>query len=309
MWNETLFTELLLSGLSELPSLQLPLFLFFLLIYILTLTWNLLIIILIVTDSHLHTPMYFFLGNLASLDISCSTVIVPRMLMDLLTGRRVISLKACLTQIFFFASFNLSEFFLLSAMSYDRYVAICHPLHYMQMMHRNLCILFVLCVWSIGFLTGLIYTIFNLKLRFCKSNIVESFFCDMPPLFQISCSDIYVNIVAVFCLGVLLALPSMLMIFLPYAFIIKTILTMQIRGGGRKVFSTCSSHLMVATIFYVTIFFNYFHPLNSNHVIRDKVVSVFYTVVTPLFNPLIYSLRNQEFRTELRERFLKILPK
>ncbi|KAM9305314.1 olfactory receptor 5AR1-like [Gastrophryne carolinensis] len=305
MGNETLFTELLLSGLSDLPSLQLPLFLFFLLIYLLTLTWNSLIISLIVTDSHLHTPMYFFLGNLASVDICSSSVTIPRMLFDLHTQKRAIGIKTCITQFFFFFIFASVEVFLLAVMSYDRYVAICWPLHYMQIINFKVCLQLVLAVWSAAFSYCSIHSLYALKLKFCTSNIVKGFFCDLPQLFHISCGDVYSNVMLMFLLGGLVGVSSLTLTFVPYVYILKTVIKMQAKGSRSKVFSTCSSHLTTVFIFYGTIMFTYFQPSAKDQDVVDKVLSVCYSVATPLLNPLIYSLRNKEIIAALRDVIIK----
>ncbi|KAM9305092.1 olfactory receptor 5V1-like [Gastrophryne carolinensis] len=292
MGNQTVITELYLSGFSDLPSLQLPLFLLFLLLYLLTLTWNLLIIILIVTDSHLHTPMYFFLGHLASLDISCSSVIIPRMLFDLLSKKKLISIGTCMVQIFFFFSFVTSELCLLSVMSYDRYVAICHPLHYMQMMRWKLCIQLVATSWIFGSCYSLVFVLFAIKLTFCASNIIESFFCDLPELLKIACGGVSKNVLLTVTLGSIVDFGTLLMTFLPYVSILKTVLKMPVNKS--KVFSTCSSHLTVVFFFYTSATINYLCPKPKVRYLFDKVASLIYTVLTPMFNPVIYSLRNQE---------------
>ncbi|KAM5152830.1 olfactory receptor 8G17-like [Mantella aurantiaca] len=296
MGNQTILKEFFLSGLTDLPALQLPLFIFFLLIYLLTLIWNLLIISLIITDSHLHTPMYFFLGNLASLDLCCSSVTSPRMLFDLYTKTRKIAIISCITQVFCFIFFAASEIFLLAVMSYDRYTAICQPLHYIQIMHWKLCVQLASVVWCLGFSYSLVHTLCALKLSFCGSDIIESFFCDLPQLFQISCSDIFINILLIFLLGGLLAACALILTILPYVYIFRTVLNMKVKGKRSKVFSTCTSHLTVVFIFYFSVFFNYLRPSTNNHFAADKAVSVFYTIIIPLLNPLIYSLRNQDFR-------------
>ncbi|XP_018428849.1 PREDICTED: olfactory receptor 5B12-like [Nanorana parkeri] len=307
MGNQTILNEFFLSGLSDIPALQLPLFLFFLLIYLLTLLWNLPIISLIVSDSHLHTPMYFFLGNLASLDLCCSSVIIPRMLFDLLTQRRKITMTACITQMFFFMLFGMSEIFLLAVMSYDRYIAVCQPLHYVQVMSWKVCVYLASGSWFLGFTHSLIHTLCALKLTFCGSDIIESFFCDLPQLFRISCSDIYINILLTFLLGGVFAGGSLMLTFLPYVSIFKTVLKMQVKGNMSKVYSTCTSHLTVVFIFYGSIVFNYFLP-NPSHYGGDKVVSVFYTVILPLLNPLIYSLRNQDLKSAFNDFVKTIIP-
>ncbi|KAM5151621.1 olfactory receptor 8G17-like [Mantella aurantiaca] len=309
MRNQTILKEFFLSGLSDLPALQLPLFIFFLLIYLLTLICNLLIIILIDTDSHLHTPMYFFLGNLASLDLCSSSVTSPRMLFDLHTQRRKITIMACITQVFFFVFFAASEIFLFSIMSYDRYTAICQPLHYMQIMSWRACVQLMSCVWCLSFIYSLIHTLYAFKLTFCESDLIESFFCDLPQLFQISCSDIFINALLIFLLSGFLGVVTLMLTFLSYVYILKTVLKLKVEGNRSKVFSTCTPHLTVVLIYYGSAFFNYFQ-LNAGHRFGgNKMVSVFYTVILPLLNPLIYSLRNKDFRTAFQNVLRKITPK
>ncbi|KAM9304979.1 LOW QUALITY PROTEIN: olfactory receptor 5B12-like [Gastrophryne carolinensis] len=301
MENQTMLTVFFLSGLSDLPSLQLPLFLFFLLIYLLTLTWNLLIIFLIVTDSHLHTPMYFFLGNLASLDLCSSSVILPHMLFDLHTQIKIMTRNVCIAQIFFIHLFIVSEVFLLAVMSWDRYVAICRPLHYMQIMCWRVCVYCVCGSWCLSLFNSLLYTLPVLKLTFCGSNILESFFCDLPQLFTISCSDIFINVLlAMFSVAIFVGEFDL------YLYILKTVLKMQIKGKRSKVLSVCSSHLTVVFIFYFSGFSNYSHLGYNVNLMSDKVTSVLYAVVTPLLNPLIYSLRNQEIRKAIRDGLKKL---
>ncbi|XP_073490819.1 olfactory receptor 1C1-like [Aquarana catesbeiana] len=296
MGNQTNANEFYLSGLSDLSALQLPLFLFFLLIYFLTLMWNLLIISLIVADSHLHVPMYFFLGNLASMDLCYSSVTVPRMLFDLLTKTRKIPKKACVTQVFFFIFYANAEIFLLAVMSYDRYIAICQPLHYTQIMNFKLCVQLASIAWFLGCVHSLVHTLYVLNLTFCGSDIIENFFCDLPQLLQISCSDVSINVLLIFLLGGLLTACAIMLTFLPYVYIFKTVLKIQVKGKRSKVFSTCSSHLAVVFIFYFSSMFNYFKPSTNHNFAADKALSVFYTIIVPLFNPLIYSLRNQDIR-------------
>ncbi|XP_031749680.1 olfactory receptor-like protein OLF4 [Xenopus tropicalis] len=203
MENQTIEYVLVLTGLSDLPSLQLPLFLVFLLIYLITLTGNLLILLLIFTDSHLHTPMYFFLGTLACLDMGYSSTTVPRMLFDLLTDRRVISVPACITQIYFFLCFCSFETSVLAVMSYDRYIAICRPLHYMQIMKWKVCVQLVSVILVFGAVYSLLHAVFLTKLTFCRPDALQSFFCDLPQLLQISCSDTFINVLLIFVFGIL----------------------------------------------------------------------------------------------------------
>ncbi|CAI9611278.1 unnamed protein product [Staurois parvus] len=255
MRNQTIVKELILVGLSEVPSLQLPLFLFFLLIYLLTLIWNLLIIVLIVTDSHLHVPMYFFLGNLAGLDLCSSSVTVPRMLFDLHTQTRQITITDCLTQVFFFMFCATSEVSLLAVMSYDRYAAICQPLHYIQTMSWKVCVQLVSIVWCLSLIHSSIEVCYTFQLNLCKSDIIESFFCDLPQLFQISCSDIFINILLVFIFVIFLGVGSLIPTFLSYVYIFNTVLKIKVKGSRSKVFSTCTPHLTVVFIFYGSVFF------------------------------------------------------
>ncbi|KAE8578428.1 hypothetical protein XENTR_v10023540 [Xenopus tropicalis] len=291
---------LVLAGLSDLPSLQFPLFLVFLLIYLITLTGNLLILLLIFTDSHLHTPMYFFLGTLACLDMSYSSVTVPRMLFDLLRERKIISVPACITQICFFIFFALSEAFVLAVMSYDRYIAICRPLHYMLLMSWKVCVKLVSGVLVFGAVHSLVHTVFLTKLTFCRPDVLQSFFCDLPQLLQISCSDTFINVLLIFCFGTLFGVIILAITFYPYITIIRTVLKIPSQNMRSKAFSTCSSHLTVVFIFYGSFFFNYLRPNAKYRFTEDKMASVFYATLTPFLNPLIYSLRNQELKISLK---------
>ncbi|KAE8578445.1 hypothetical protein XENTR_v10023552 [Xenopus tropicalis] len=300
MENQTIVYTLVLAGLSDLPSLQLPLFLVFLLIYLITLTGNLLILLLIFTDSHLHTPMYFFLGTLACLDMSYSSVTAPRMLFDLLIVRRDITVPACITQIYFFFFFAISEAFVLAVMSYDRYVAICRPLHYMLLMSWNICVQLVSGVLVFGAVHSLVHTLFLTKLTFCRPDALQSFFCDLPQLLQVSCSDTFINKLLIFFSGIMFGFVILVVTFYPYVTIINTVLKIPSRNMRAKAFSTCSSHLTVVFLFYGSFFFNYLRPNAKYHFTEDKVASVFYAILTPFLNPLIYSLRNQELKASLR---------
>ncbi|KAE8578472.1 hypothetical protein XENTR_v10023579 [Xenopus tropicalis] len=300
MENQTIEYVLVLAGLSDLPSLQLPLFLVFLLIYLITLTGNLLILLLIFTDSHLHTPMYFFLGTLACLDMSYSSVTVPRMLFDLLRERKIISVPACITQTYFFLCFCGSEMAVLAVMSYDRYIAICRPLHYMQIMSWNVCVQFVSITLVFGAVHSLVHVVFLTKLTFCNPNDLQSFFCDLPQLLHVSCSDTFINVLLVFLLGILFGAVLLGITFYPYITISTTVLKIPSKHTRAKAFSTCSSHLTVVSIFYTTALFNYLRSNMNDHYAEDKVASVFYAILTPFLNPLIYSLRNQELKSKIK---------
>ncbi|XP_075421313.1 olfactory receptor 5AP2-like [Ascaphus truei] len=298
--NQTVLHEFFLLGFSDFPKIRYILFLIFSLIYLMTLTGNLLMLVLIHNDSRLHNPMYFFLGNLACLDAGSSSVTVPRMLADLLTEIRTISLPACRAQVFFFMTFACSEVFLLAGMSFDRYVAICQPLHYIQIMSWEVCAQLVSVVWALGFSYSLIHTFCTHRLTFCGPNIIQGFFCDLPLLLQLSCTDTFINILLIILAVLFLGLPALLITFIPYIHIFRTIMRIPTKEGKHKAFSTCVSHLSVVFIYYGTIWFTYLRPAPSHPGISDSLVSVIYTVITPLLNPLIYSLRNKELKGALR---------
>ncbi|XP_053550106.1 olfactory receptor 5V1-like [Bombina bombina] len=299
MKNQTACHEFLLFGFSDLPGLQLHLFLMFLLLYVMTLTANLTIIVLISRDRHLHTPMYFFLANLACIDLLCSSVTSPQMLYNLLSKRWRISRISCVTQVFFFIFFIAAEVFLLAVMSCDRYIAICRPLHYMQIMHRKICAQLASGVWTLGMIYSLVHSLYTMRLSFCGSVTIHSFFCDLPQLFQITCTDTFINIVVFFVAGSPLGLFTFVITFIPYVSIFSTVIKIHGKNTRLKAFSTCTSHLTVASIFYGTLVFNYFRPNTSYHLEEERSLSVCYTVLTPLVNPIIYSLRNQELQAAL----------
>ncbi|MEE6512988.1 hypothetical protein FKM82_020401, partial [Ascaphus truei] len=298
--NQTLLHEFFFLGFSDFPKIRYILFLLFSLIYLMTWTGNLLILGLIYNDSRLHTPMYFFLGNLACLDAGSSSATVPRMLADLLTDVRTISLMACRAQVFFFMFFVGSELSLLAGMSYDRYIAICHPLHYSHIMSWEVCAQLVSVAWPLEFFHSLIHTLCTHRLTFCGPNIIQGFFCDLPLLLQLSCTDTFINILLIFLSVLFIGLPAFLITFIPYIQIFHTILRIPTKEGKHKAFSTCASHLSVVFIFYGTLSFTYLRPAPSHPGISDSLVSVIYTVITPLLNPLIYSLRNKELKGALR---------
>ncbi|KAM4698742.1 olfactory receptor 1G1-like [Rhinophrynus dorsalis] len=243
--------------------------------------------------------MYFFLGHLACVDAFSSTVTVPRILTDLFSGRSIISLTDCVAQIFFFMMFASSEIFLLAGMSYDRYIAICHPLHYIHIMSWKVCVLLVSVDWTLGFFNSFIHSLCIRSFVFCGENIIYGFFCDLPLLFQISCTDIFINILLIFLFSLPLGLLALGITFIPYVYIFQAILRIPSKEGKHKAFSTCTSHLTVVFIFYGTLFFIYFRPAPKQHNIWDSLVPLIYTVITPLLNPFIYSLRNNEIKSAL----------
>uniref|UniRef100_A0A8C4WQ93 Olfactory receptor n=1 Tax=Gopherus evgoodei TaxID=1825980 RepID=A0A8C4WQ93_9SAUR len=291
--NQTSITEFVLLGFGSLQELQTPLFLLFLVIYIVTMAGNILIIALILTDKNLHTPMYFFLGNLSCLETCYTSTILPRMLVGLLTRDRTISIAGCFVQYYFFGCLAGSECYLLAAMSYDRYLAICKPLHYTMMMNA--------VSWMSGFMIITIVTCLMSQLHFCGPNEINHFLCDFTPVIKLSCTDTSLITLVTFILSSIYTLPLFLLTLASYICIISIILRIPSTTGRRKAFSTCSSHLIVVTIYYGTLIIVYMFP--DTDTLRDlnKVFSLFYTVLTPLVNPLIYSLRNKEVKVALRK--------
>ncbi|XP_054849758.1 olfactory receptor 1020-like [Eublepharis macularius] len=300
-------TEFILLGFGENPDLQIFLFLIVLIIYMGTMVGNILIVALVVADQHLHTPMYYFLGNLSCLETFYSSTILPRMLTSFVTGDRSISFIGCFLQMYFFGSFAATECFLLSAMSYDRYLAICKPLHYTTLMNNRDCLHLVVGSWISGFLGNTI--LFPLlKLTFCGKNDIDHFFCDFNPLLKLACSDTHKIVIFAFIIACIFTLPPFLLTVTSYVCIIATILRIPSSVGRQKAFSTCSSHLIVVTIFYGTLMIVYMLPNTQSLGDLNKVFSAFYTVLTPMANPLIYSLRNKEVKQALKKVQEKITP-
>ncbi|XP_044840481.1 olfactory receptor 5V1-like [Mauremys mutica] len=300
MENQTKVTEFILLGLSSDPQVQIFLFLVFLVIYLVTLVGNILIMLVIRTDSHLHTPMYFFLFHLSFVDICYSSITVPTMLMNFLAKHKIISVNGCITQMFFFILLAGTEVFILSAMAYDRYAAICDSLHYMEMMSKEICVQLVSGAWTVGFLNALLNTVFTFKLHFCGPNQIRHFNCELPPLLQLSCTDTFTNQVVLLTSAVILGAISFLLTLISYIHIISTILRMPSVQGKRKAFSTCSSHLIVVGLLYLAAFIQYTKSRSVSSVAVDEMVSIQYSILTPMLNPIIYSLKNEEVKTALR---------
>ncbi|XP_067421767.1 olfactory receptor 6N1-like [Emydura macquarii macquarii] len=299
--NQTSITEFILLGFGNIPELQVLLFPFFLAMYILTMAGNILIMVLVVADQHLHTPMYFFLGNLSCLETCYTSTILPRLLASLLTRDRTISVTTCIAQFYFFASLAATECFLLSAMSYDRYLAVCKPLHYAALMNGRICLQLAAGSWLSGSLATLIISSLMSQLTFCGPNEMDHFFCDFTPIIKLACSDTSLIVVLDFLLASVCTLFPFLLTVSSYVYIIVTILRIPSTGDRQKAFSTCSSHLTVVTMFYGTIIIVYMLPKSSTLRDLNKVFSVFYSVLNPLLNPLIYSLRNKEVKEALRK--------
>nr|XP_006997763.1 olfactory receptor 1361-like [Peromyscus maniculatus bairdii] len=302
--NQTITTEFLLLGLSEESDQEEVVFGLFLGMYMVTISGNLLIILAISCDPHLHTPMYFFLANLSTVDICFSSVSVPKALVNHMVGSKSISYTECMVQMYFMFIFGNMDSFLLSVMAYDRYVAICHPLHYTMMMRPRLCVLLVAISWVITNLNAPLHILLMVQLTFCSHNAVHHFFCDPYLVLKLSCSDTFINDVTAFTEGAVIFITPFVCIVVSYAYIYSKVLKMPSAHGKRKALSTCGSHLTVVCLFYGTILGVYMHPISS-YSLQDAVASVLFTVVTPMANPFIYSLRNRDIKGALRKIILR----
>lgn len=305
MKNHTSVNEFILLGLTDDPELNVLIFLFLFFTYILSITGNLTIITLTLIDSHLKTPMYFFLRNFSFLEISFTTVCIPRFLVSIVTGDRTISYHSCMAQVFFFILLGATEFFLLTAMSYDRYVAIWKPLHYTTIMNSRICNQLVVSSWLAGFLIIFPPVIMGLQLDFCDSNIIDHFTCDSSPMLLISCTDTAFLELMAFFLATFTLMVTLTLVILSYAFILKTILRIPSAEQRKKAFSTCSSHIIVVSISYGSCIFMYVKTSAKEGGALTKGIAVLNTSVAPMLNPFIYSLRNQQ----VKESFKKLVKK
>ncbi|KAF4009506.1 hypothetical protein G4228_000569 [Cervus hanglu yarkandensis] len=299
MKNSTVVTEFIFAGITHDPQLQIPLFLVFTLIYLLTLVGNLGVITLILLDSRLHTPMYLFLSHLSLMDFGYSTAVTPKVMAGFLTGDKVISYNACAAQFFFFAVFLAVDTFLLALMAYDRHAAVCKPLHYTNIMTPRVCAWMVVGCYVLGFLEASVHTWNAFSLSFCRSNVIDHFFCDATPVLALSCSDSNRSEMVFFVLVSVNIIFTIMVILVSYLFIFVTILRVRSSEGRQKAFSTCASHLTSVSIFYGAGAFMYLQPGSRHSMDTDKMASVFYAVVIPMLNPLIYSLRNKEVKSAL----------
>ncbi|XP_006031655.1 olfactory receptor 6M1-like [Alligator sinensis] len=305
-WNHSYVTEFIILGFPASRQTQLLLFVLFLTIYLLTITGNILIITTLRMESHLYTPMYFFLGNLSFLDMGYTSVTVPKLLSILLTEMRTISFAGCVLQSYFFFFLGTTECFLLAVMAYDRYVAICYPLRYSTIMSKRTSIQLVKGSWIGGCLSPLMPAILLAGLPFCGPNIVNHFFCDIPPLLKLACMDTYVMQKLIFMLSAMVILGTFISTVVSYIYIVITIIKIPSAEGRHKAFSTCASHLTVVSLYYGTVIFMYVSPKARSSLNMNKIVSVVYSVVTPMLNPMIYTLRNQDMKKALRKIFLKV---
>ncbi|XP_052567720.1 olfactory receptor 5B3-like [Peromyscus californicus insignis] len=306
MENRTEMTWFILLGLTNNPRLQLPFFFTFLLIYTITLVGNLGMFLLILLDSRLHTPMYIFLCHLSLVDFCYSSTVTPKVIAGFLTGDKIMSYNACATQMFFFATFANAENYLLVSMAYDRYVAVCKPLHYATTMTTSLCACLIIGSYIIGFLNASIYTVNALSLSFCEFNVIHHFFCDIPAVMIVSCSDRHVNELILIYVASFNIFFALILILISYLFIFINIIKMHSVAGYRKALSTCASHFTAVSIFYGTVIFMYLQPSSSHSMDTDKIASVFYTMAIPMLNPLVYSLRNKEVKNAFTKIVLRL---
>ncbi|XP_067390487.1 olfactory receptor 13G1-like [Emydura macquarii macquarii] len=301
--NRTRVTEFIMLGLIDHPHHQGLFFVLFLCIYIIVIMGNSLIIVAIVLHQPLHTPMYFLIANLALIDILCTSSVLPKMLENLMQEKKNISFDGCMAQLFFFTLSAGTELVLLTVMSYDRYVAICHPLHYVSLMSKKICVSLVAGVWAVGVFNSLVNTLLVLRLDFCGPNLIQHFFCEFPTTLALSCSSTYINEIMVYMADICLAMGNFLLTTTSYSFIITTILKIRSSEGKQRAFSTCSSHLLVVTLYYSSIIYTYIRPTSSNSLDKNRMSAIMYTLVTPTLNPMIYSLRNKEVNVAFKKIF------
>ncbi|XP_073465517.1 olfactory receptor 5V1-like [Aquarana catesbeiana] len=298
--NQTSTGNFILLGLSNIPSLQKMYALVFSVMYIITLSGNFLLIIVVRINPKLQTPMYFFLSNLSIIDIGFSSTIVPLIIINTLIKDRSISLLECAVQMFFHLGLGVTECVILGVMAYDRFAAICRPLHYITIMNKMLCVGLAAGSWSISFLNSTIHVVLIFQLPYCKSHHVNHFFCEVPPFLRMSCRDTFFHEMGMYISAVTLGMTSFCLTLFSYVHIISTILKIRSSQGRYKAFSTCGSHLTVVGLFYVTIFLMYLRPRSTYSPELDKTMSIFYTVVTPMLNPMVYSMRNEDVKKTVK---------
>lgn len=302
--NTSIFTDFLILGLSDVPNLKVLIFCALLLTYILTLTGNIVIIVVSQLDKRLYKPMYFFLSNLSFLDICYTSTTMPKMLQILLVKRKSISFVGCVIQLYFFLAFVGTECVLLLVMSYDRFLAICHPLRYPVLMNRKVCVSMACASWLSGLVNSVVHTVFTFRLDFCGIKKINYFFCDIPPLLSLACEDTSLNEVILLSIGVFIGWTPFLGIIVSYIYIIVTIMNIKSNEGRQKAFSTCASHLTVVLLYYGSTIFNYVRPISSYSLGKDRLISVLYSVVTPMLNPIIYTLKNQDVKNAISRQLI-----
>ncbi|XP_073493793.1 olfactory receptor 5G3-like [Phyllobates terribilis] len=305
MFNQSSSTRFFLLGLSNILYLKVIGFLALLTIYLITLSANLLLIIVVTINPKLHTPMYFFLINLSFIDICFSSTVVPKILMNTLSKDKSISLLECAIQMHFHLAFGATECFILAVMAYDRFVAICKPLHYNNIMSRKLCISLATASWTSSFINSITHVTYTFQLSFCNSHHVNHFFCEVPPFIQMSCSDTWLHDLAMYISAGIIAILSFFLILVSYVNILSTILKINSSHGRFKAFSTCASHIIVVTVFFGTVMILYLRPQSRSSTDLDNSVSLLYSSVTPMLNPIVYSVRNKDVKGTLRKNLVK----
>ncbi|XP_042783587.1 olfactory receptor-like protein OLF3 [Panthera leo] len=294
--NQTWVREFILLGLSSDLYVQVFLFVLFLVMYLVTVLGNFLIVALICLDSRLHTPMYFFLTNLSLVDVSYATSIIPQMLVHLLAEHKAIPFVSCAAQLFFSLGWGGIEFVLLAVMAYDRYVAVCDPLRYSVIMHGGLCTRLAITSWVSGSLNSLIHTAITFQLPMCTNNYIDHISCEILAVVRLACVDTSSNEIIIMVSSIVLLMTPFCLVLLSYIQIISTILKIQSREGRKKAFHTCASHLAVVVLCYGMAIFTYIQPRSSPSILQEKLISLFYAVLTPMLNPMIYSVRNKEVK-------------
>ncbi|KAG8560289.1 hypothetical protein GDO81_014889, partial [Engystomops pustulosus] len=297
--NKTFINEFILLGITDRPWLQKFLFTFVFFFYLLDLCGNLTIVLLVIRMPTLQSPMYFLLANLSFVDILFSSATVPKMMVGFFM-ENTISVKSCITQMYFFHVLGCIDGVLLAVMGYDRYVAICHPLQYITIMGRSTCILLVSASWMTGFTYSLVNTIMTSKLPFCNNQRIKHFFCDVKPVIKLACTDIHANEIALTAASGFLSTSVCLITLLSYLYIITHVLKIRYSKGGSKIFSTCSSHLSLVILFYGTAMCTYLGSASETSLEKDRIAAILFTVITPTLNPIIYTLRNSEVRNSIR---------
>ncbi|XP_037695109.1 olfactory receptor 145-like [Choloepus didactylus] len=305
--NSSFMSEFILMGLTDHPDLQLPLFFLFGAVYMVTVLGNSGLITLIGLNSHLHNPMYFFLFNLSFIDLCYSSVITPKMLMTFISRKNIISYSSCIVQLYFFCFFGVSECYVLTLMAYDRYMAICNPLLYNIAMSPKVCVNLMFGSYFMALSIAMTHTGNMLRLTFCDAHTINHYFCDILPVLQLSCTSTYVNELVLFIVGGINIIMTCLTIFISYGFILSSILSMSSTEGRSKAFSTCSSHIMAISLFFGSCAFMYLQPSSARTMNEGKISSVFYTIVVPMMNPLIYSLRNKDVILAMRKNLKRII--
>ncbi|XP_053218568.1 olfactory receptor 12D1-like [Podarcis raffonei] len=302
MENQTNVNNFILMGLTNVPGRKTFFFIIFLFVYFVIMVGNAIILLIALIEPRLHIPMYFFLGNLSCLDICYSTVTVPKMLTGFLFGYQKISFIGCMTQLHFFHFLGSSEALLLGVMAYDRYVAICNPLRYTVIMNKKTCLFLAMATWTTGFLHALMHTIMTSRVHFCGPNIVQHFFCDIKPLLRLACCSTILNLQLLNIVTGLIVVLPFLLTFLSYTYILSFLfLKVKSKESRAKAFSTCASHITVVTLFYAGAILTYVPPSSGESLKQEIMVTLMYTVVTPVLNPLIYTLRNQEVKTAIKK--------